>query len=285
MKKVTYLNGQLRNPRIITLEKIVSFLKAEKIPKAISEVRDSIPYLTPEVRTVEGNRIPAVIFSSVYKENAWMYYTGLVLIEFNRLPTFQEAYRLRDQINLYKKPLLVFVGCSGRSVKVVVRYTLPDGNLPATKEDAATFHAHAYLLTALHYEEQFNRKADQKEPVLHRVCRLSWDPDCYFHPNTPALLLEQPDELPEKKDIPVKKKPFMIRWQAFCREWNSMRKSVCCMNYVCSRHWTKKEKPGRKMIRKRFYRSLVNTAMLLLSLKKIPSGGYSGLPIQQPILT
>lgn len=200
MKKVTYLNGTLTYHKPVTLTNIVARLKAEKIPKAIQSLRAYAHTMTPDEVALEGERIPAVIFPSVFKDGKWESYTGLVLIEFNRLGNFSEACRLRNLIEQYKKPLLAFVGCSGCSVKVVVPYTLPDGTLPATREEAVKFHAHAYMRVVLHYQEQFHRKVTLKEPVPDRVCRLSWDPDCCYNPDAEPILMEQPDRMPERKD-------------------------------------------------------------------------------------
>ena len=156
-----------------------------------------IPYCSPGSRLADAEKIPVVLFASGYKEQVWKQYNGLVLLEFNRLANRAEARRLRDEITKYNQPLLAFIGSSGLSVKVVVRYTLPDGLLPMEKEAAACFHAHAYRRAVLHYQAQLQWPVDFKEPSLDRGCRLSFDPECFYNPESLPVRMEQPLKMPE----------------------------------------------------------------------------------------
>lgn len=156
-----------------------------------------IPYCSPGSRLADAEKIPVVLFASGYKEQVWKQYNGLVLLEFNRLANKAEARRLRDEITKYNQPLLAFIGSSGLSVKVVVRYTLPDGSLPVEKEAADCFHAHAYRRAVLHYQAQLQWPVDFKEPSLDRGCRLSFDPECFYNPESLPVRMEQPLKMPE----------------------------------------------------------------------------------------
>ncbi len=156
-----------------------------------------IPYCSLGSRLADAEKIPVVLFASGYKEQVWKQYNGWVLLEFNRLANRAEARRLRDEITKYNQPLLAFIGSSGLSVKVVVRYTLPDGSLPVEKEAAACFHAHAYRRAALHYQAQLQWPVDFKEPSLDRGCRLSFDPECFYNPESLPVRMEQPLKMPE----------------------------------------------------------------------------------------
>ena len=156
-----------------------------------------IPYCSPGSRLADAEKIPVVLFASGYKEQVWKQYNGLVLLEFNRLANRAEARRLRDEITKYNQPLLAFIGSSGLSVKVVVRYTLPDGLLPVEKEAADCFHAHAYRRAVLHYQAQLQWPVDFKEPSLDRGCRLSFDPECFYNPESLPVRMEQPLKMPE----------------------------------------------------------------------------------------
>lgn len=156
-----------------------------------------IPYCSPGSRLADAEKIPVVLFASGYKEQVWKQYNGLVLLEFNRLANRAEARRLRDEITKYNQPLLAFIGSSGLSVKVVVRYTLPDGSLPVEKEAAVCFHAHAYRRAVLHYQAQLQWPVDFKEPSLDRGCRLSFDPECFYNPESLPVRMEQPLKMPE----------------------------------------------------------------------------------------
>ncbi|MCC8144210.1 MAG: hypothetical protein LIO97_10230 [Tannerellaceae bacterium] len=119
-------------------------------------------------------------------------------VEFNRLTSPEEALQLRDLLVRYTNPLLAFIGVSGRSVKVITRYCLPDGTLPAGKEEALRFHRQAYIKAASHYQHQSGRQVTSREPALNSVCRLSWDKDCYYNPEASVIRMEMPSDLPER---------------------------------------------------------------------------------------
>lgn len=198
--KVTLMKGDLSSHKSVELAVLVDKLKDESHAKSIYNLREVVPYCSKEVSPVDVDKIPVVVFSSVYKDGGWKSYNGLVLIEIGRLANREEAQRVRNQVVLYNQPLLAFVGSSGLSVKVVVRYTLPDGSLPRIKEEAACFQAHAYRRTVLHYQAQLQREIELKEPLLERGCRLSLDMECFYNPDSLPLKMEQPLGMPEEPD-------------------------------------------------------------------------------------
>ena len=195
--KVTLLKGNLSSGKLVALETVVERIKDEDQARRVRDMREMIPYCSPGSRLADAEKIPVVLFASGYKEQVWKQYNGLVLLEFNRLANRAEARRLRDEITKYNQPLLAFIGSSGLSVKVVVRYTLPDGSLPVEKEAADCFHAHAYRRAVLHYQAQLQWPVDFKEPSLDRGCRLSFDPECFYNPESLPVRMEQPLKMPE----------------------------------------------------------------------------------------
>lgn len=54
------------------------------------------------------------------------------------------------------------------------------------------YHAHAYRRAVLHYQAQLQWEVDLKEPVLDRGCRLSYDPECFYDPDSLPVKMEQP---------------------------------------------------------------------------------------------
>ena len=196
--KVTWVKGNGGSHKLMELQAVVEMLKDEKRKNAVLSLRQSIPYCSPGSRPVEAGKIPSVIFSSGYKDRLWRHYNGLVLVVIDRLASVEEAGRIRDRLVLYNQPLLAFVGAGGQSVKVVVRYTLPDGRLPETEGKAACFHAHAYRRAVLHFETQLQRAVTHREPLLDGGCRLSFDPGCFYNPEAQPVRMEQPAGMPEE---------------------------------------------------------------------------------------
>ena len=100
-------------------------------------------------------------------------YNGYVLLEVNGLESQSEAEAVRREAAALPQTLLAFVGLSGRSVKIVVPFVLPDGSLPKKEEQARMFHATAYQLAVRHYQPQLGSIISLKEPFLSRGCRMS----------------------------------------------------------------------------------------------------------------
>lgn len=101
----------------------------------------------------------------------------------NGLGSQSEAEAVRREAAALPQTLLAFVGLSGRSVKIVVPFVLPDGSLPKKEEQARMFHAAAYQLAVRHYQPQLGSIISLKEPFLSRGCRMSVDPDAYYNPD------------------------------------------------------------------------------------------------------
>ena len=197
--KITLLKGNLESPKQVEVAVIADMLKDTNRQDTVRGFRGLIPYCLHGGYPVVMDKIPVALFSSCYdKEGRWKQYTGLILIEFNNLSGMEEARKLREEVVLYNRPFLAFVGAGGQSVKVVVRYTLPDGSLPVGEEAAACFHAHAYKRTALHYQAQLQWTVSRKEPLLNRGCRVSFDADCFYNPDAQAVLMEQPEGMPKE---------------------------------------------------------------------------------------
>lgn len=196
--KVTLLKGNLSSHKLVELASVVDMLRDQSRAGNIRNLRGILPHCMPGHRAVDAEKIPVVVFSSGYKSGEWKHYNGLILLELGRLANEDEARYIKERILLYNQPLLAFIGSGGLSVKVLVRFTLPDGSLPAGREEAACFHAHAYRRAVLHYEAQLQWKVSYKEPTLDRGCRLSYDPECYYNPDSLPLKMEQPLSMPEE---------------------------------------------------------------------------------------
>lgn len=66
-------------------------------------------------------------------------YNGLVLVQVNNLADSGEVARIKKLASEAPQTLAAFTGSSGKSVKILLPFTLPDGSLPQTKELAELF--------------------------------------------------------------------------------------------------------------------------------------------------
>ena len=138
------------------MEYIVGLLKNGKDAEAILSVRRKLNMAFLARTTDLSGKLPVLAFGSTFKKNGdgiqLRRYNGYVLLEVNGLESQSEAEAVRREAAALPQTLLAFVGLSGRSVKIVVPFVLPDGSLPKKEEQARMFHAAAYqLAVGQHY--------------------------------------------------------------------------------------------------------------------------------------
>ena len=149
------------------------------------------PCLHCPARKTATYRTPVVVFGGTFRKTGepappMRDYSGLVLLEVNHLSDLQEAVQIRQQAAMMPQTLLAFVGFSGKSVKIVIPFTLPDGTLPRSPEQVKRFHSQAYLTAVKYYQPQLGRNITLKEPVLQHGCRMSYDPQPVYNPDAVA---------------------------------------------------------------------------------------------------
>lgn len=129
------------------MEYIVGLLKNGKDAEAILSVRRKLNMAFLARTTDLSGKLPVLAFGSTFKKNGdgiqLRRYNGYVLLEVNGLESQSEAEAVRREAAALPQTLLAFVGLSGRSVKIVVPFVLPDGSLPKKEEQARMFHAAA----------------------------------------------------------------------------------------------------------------------------------------------
>lgn len=140
---------------------------------------------------------PAVEYGRIKDgERVLKRYNGLVQLEVNKLASTQEVELVKRQVALLPQTFAAFCGSSGRSVKIWVRFALPDGKLPEKRERAALFHAHAYRMAVSCYQPILPFPIMLKEPLLTQNCRMTLDANPYYNPNAVPFCLEQPLAMP-----------------------------------------------------------------------------------------
>ena len=196
--------GMIRNENateicsICSMETFIKKVKCENKKKFITQLRESIPTLQgSSARYIHLGKIPRVYPVSEFRLNTdggWVFkkYQGIVLVEVNRLSGTAEAEYVKAKAALLPQTLAAMVGASGRSTKIWVRFTLPDGTLPESEEQAALFHARAYQVAVQCYQPLIPFPVTLKEPSLRQGFRMTVDEAPYYHPEAAAFCLEQP---------------------------------------------------------------------------------------------
>lgn len=190
---------------------IAGLLKEEKGAEEALFARQKLNMAFLARTTDLTGKLPVLVFAATYKKHdgkrMLRRYNGYVLLEVNALGSLAEAEAVRGEAAALPQTLLAFVGLSGRSVKIVIPFTLPDGTLPKREEQARLFHATAYQLAVRHYQPQLRSIISLKEPLVSRGCRFSFDPDAYYNPDAVAIRIEQPLQMPDGGDLKIVQAP------------------------------------------------------------------------------
>lgn len=194
--------------RSVEMEKLQAALRTENLNKPISTTRDKVMFALPGTQNSDIQKLPVVVFGGTFRKTGdpkppMRDYSGLVLLEVNHLSDLQEAVQIRQQAATMPQTLLAFIGFSGKSVKIVISFTLPDGTLPHSPEQIKRFHSQAYLTAVKYYQPQLGRNITLKEPVPQHGCRMSYDPQPVYNPDAVAIRIEQPAQMPDSEEIRI----------------------------------------------------------------------------------
>ena len=185
----------------LNLDSVVKSLCELTRLRPITEVRAQLKQTIYGVQPRKLERVPFLVFGGkinlIDPSNIELvHYTGYVMLEFNNLENEARANSLRYEAAQMPQTLLTFVGCSGRSVKVVVPFTLRDGTLPSKEQEIECFHAEAYMRAIKYYEPQLNHPVSLKEPTPIHACRMSYDAAVHYNPEATAIQIDQPTKMP-----------------------------------------------------------------------------------------
>ena len=182
----------------VVRESLADIAEAIRNGKHIDEVHNLRQYyhLMHPRRTEDGRMetnfdfkmtLPRLCFSAEIdkyrKEFRVLNYNGLIVLEANNLADYDEAIRIRNEAARLPQTMMVFLGASGRSVKIVCRgELLPDngGGLPTTEEEIKKFHQLLYRTARKAYNAQLDITLDAPKPLIHRTVYISADPDMRF---------------------------------------------------------------------------------------------------------
>ena len=183
---------------VCTIDTFIEKVKRESKGQYISRLREALPSMQgSEGRFVFIDKIPRVYPVAEFRRTndggrKFKRYNGIVMVEVNRLSGMAEAEYVKQQVSLLPQTYAAFVGSSGRSVKVWIRFSLPDGSLPETEELASLFHVQAYRLAVQCCQPLIPFPITLKEPSLEQNFRMTLDEAPYFHPDAPSFCVEQP---------------------------------------------------------------------------------------------
>ena len=193
-------DGKVNTLRTLKIEQLVGLMQTETKARLVLRMREILPLMLPGDQSVYVQSVPKLLPAAAFiRRNGVMTmaeYNGLVMLQVNGLSGRIEADEVKERVKELPQTYLAFIGSSGKSVKIWVRFTYPDDSLPKTRGQAELFHAHAYRLAVKYYQPQLPFDIELKEPSLEQYCRLTFDPGLYFNPQAMPVYLKQPSSMP-----------------------------------------------------------------------------------------
>lgn len=185
---------------VIDIDLLIEKMKTETKQRPVSALRQALHYVLPDEPCSLTNKltkvIPAAAFGRVNGVKRMKTYNGIVELTVGPLTGKTEVEIVKQKAAELPQTMLTFMGSSGKTVKIWVCFTRPDGTLPQTPEEAEVFQAHAYRLAIKCYQPQLPFNILLKEPKLEQYSRLSHDPDLIYRANPVPFYLSQPIGMP-----------------------------------------------------------------------------------------
>ena len=203
--KITQQRESDKNIALSTMDidTFVQKIKTEIKAQPVSSFREQLKYTLPETRIAETDKpskiLPAAEFRKVDNVKQLKTYNGIVELTVGPLSGKAEVALVKRLAWEQPQTRLVFIGSSGRTVKIWTTFTRPDNSLPTKREEAEVFHAHAYRLAVKCYQPQLPYDILPKEPTLEQYSRLSFDPEALYRSDSIQFYLAQPASMPNEQ--------------------------------------------------------------------------------------
>ena len=195
-------NGGTPTMRTLDINLQIEAMKHETKAQPISNLRTSIRDASPDAKLDDAKKLAKVIPAAAFRKTAngiqMTAYNGIIQIEVNHLANLMEVNRVKQEAEELSQTYLAFMGSSGHSVKIWVRFTRPDKSLPKNREEAEIFQAHAYRKAVSLYQPILSYSIELKNPALEQFCRQTYDPELYYNPDSTIMYMRQPMEMPSE---------------------------------------------------------------------------------------
>lgn len=216
--KITQVKSNGKSLKNIELSDVMTAIRSGEQARVVNEHRGILSSSMPGDRNIHATDIPVLLFAARFRKKEsrieYQAYNGLVLMDVGNLADREEAVEVKRLASLAPQTMAAFVGSSGKSVKILVPFVLPDGSLPEKRELAELFHAVAYRRAVAFYQAHLQRHIEMGEASLERGCRHSFDPGLYYNPSATPLIQEQPMQMPAEptyREVVAKEEDPLLR--------------------------------------------------------------------------
>ena len=179
----------------MTPEEMIASVSTEMKSKPVSRFRHELPIMESlGAGFVQQalHKLPRISVAGHWKKRGTSEmelgrYNGLVLLNVSKLANMREVETVKRLAQSLPSTYAAFAGSTGRSAKILVAASLPDGSLPADIADIARFHEQAYYLAYTTYSGVVSYHITREDPTLYQSFRKTYDPAPFFNPEAHPL--------------------------------------------------------------------------------------------------
>ena len=202
MNELQIFNGYMEcHPESVTMERVVEIIRSDTQleqrtrqhricleqsgdPNASTSLKRSSPCLAIAVRFDGGKRREHIV--------EW---TGLSLVDIDHVEE-QEVSALMERIRTDVHTLLAYITISGRGIRILYRWTLPEGDAmdrqqPHGKANTMRY-TEAFRMGNDHYVHALGVETDRQCKNPTRLCGLAHDPQAYYNPEAVPFVVNLP---------------------------------------------------------------------------------------------
>lgn len=200
---ITFIK-QERSERTYSLiheEELMQYLRRQTYRVVLDDVRRMAMVAASEGSALSPgyrcfNHLPVIRFSGLWKKQKGSVVmkeaNPFVLLEIDNLASIEEAEELRKRAAKIPYTYIAFVGATGRSVEIVCRFAMRDGEAISEKALENAYRQFHYM-----YVTQLNINVETHQPSFDQECFLSMDAEAYCNEYSMLLFVDE-----EKQDLP-----------------------------------------------------------------------------------
>ena len=180
------------------LSSIVERMRSDEDVKAVETIAEHArevrldPLSSREGHLIGIDQMPYLIFSALFGRQGTGELrtpTGLVLLNIDTQGDAERLREIRQRLVQLPQTLLVFKGCTRRTLKVVVPCRKADGELPTDATAYTDFLRQAQEQAAKYYSVFCDFDISLQEEGLTRGCRMSQDADTFYNDEAQPLTI------------------------------------------------------------------------------------------------
>lgn len=227
--KIHYLYRNQWRERREELSDVISLIKNGKYSKGVAllrqQIQEYIAYGNMELPE-SANHLPIIEFDSCEEGK----FNGLIMLSLP-VENKEQTNRVRKVVEALPQTVCLFVGSSEKTLKIIMRYTLTDGNLPKDAKSIAVFRANAYVKAVAFLLHLTGIKAVANKDFVD-ACRFSFDKDAFFNENAVEIMMPMPEEMPDDV-LPVDEINEIKQDKDILPDYSEREMEVLRFNLIC----------------------------------------------------